>query len=77
VRRLCKQHDALPLHGTQFYVWALRTDGQVLVIDHESASQSVEPETDAALARNALAEGARQHPELSELLANNREGVVE
>lgn len=71
VRRLCKQHDALPLHGTQSLAWALRTDGQMLVIDHESFSQGVEPETDEAAAHDALVEGARQHPELSELLARN------
>lgn len=75
VVRLCKSHDALPLHGTQLQLWALRTDGQVLVIDHESASQSVEPETDGALAYAALAQGARSHPELAELLADNPEGV--
>ena len=75
VRRLSKQHDALPLHGTQFLMWALRTDGQVLVIDHESVSQSVEPETDDALAYAAVAQGASAHPELAELLANNPEGV--
>jgi hypothetical protein len=23
VVRLCKEHDALPLHGTQFLAWAL------------------------------------------------------
>lgn len=72
VKRLCKQHDALPLHATPFLLWALRTDGQVLVIDHESAAQSVEPETDDALARAALEEGARLHPELSELLSHDR-----
>lgn len=71
VKRLCKEHDALPLHGTQFLLWALRTDGQVLVIDHESVSQSAEPETDDALAYAALVEGARHHPELAELLTHN------
>lgn len=75
VKRLCKQHDALPLHGTQFLMWALRTDGQVLVIDHESAAQRVEAETDDALAYAAVAQGAGRHPELAELLANNPAGL--
>ncbi len=75
VKALCKDHDALPLHSTQFLMWALRTDGQVLVIDHESVSQSVEPETDDALAYAALAQGAGEYPELAELLANNPEGL--
>jgi hypothetical protein len=70
VARLCKEHDALPLHSTQFLAWALRTDGQLLVIDHESAAQSVEPETHDALAYAALAQGASKHPELAELLTN-------
>ena len=72
VIRLAKQHDALPLHGTQFLLWALRTDGQVLVIDHESVMQRVEPETDDATAYAVVARGAEEHPELWELVPPSR-----
>jgi len=75
--RLCKQNDAIPLHCTQVYLWALRADGQVLSIDHESSSRRAEPENNAATAYAALAQGARTYPELAELLAHNPEGLIE
>lgn len=75
--RLCQKNDAIPLHCTQIYLWALRADGQVLSIDHESFSQRAEPENNAVTAYAALAQGARRYPELAELLAHNPEGVVE
>jgi hypothetical protein len=71
VGRICRQHDSIPLHSTQIYLWTLRTDGQVLCIDHESFARRAEPETDPVLAYAALAQGARDYPELSELLAHN------
>jgi hypothetical protein len=73
--RLCKQHDSIPLHCTQIYLWALRPDGQVLSIDHESSTRRAESENDPATAYAALAQGARAHPELSELLTHNPAGV--
>ena len=77
IGRLCKENDAIPLHSTQIYLWALRADGQVLSIDHESFSRRAEPENNAVTAYAALAQGARDYPELAELLAHNPEGVVE
>jgi hypothetical protein len=74
IYRLCKEHDAIPLNGNQLEVWALRTDGQVLCIDHESFAQRAEPETDAEVAYGMLAAGAERHPELSELLPPDRRG---
>ena len=75
--RLCKKNDAIPLHCTQIYLWALRADGQVLSIDHESFAQRAEPENNAVTAYAALAQGAHAYPELAELLAHNPVGVVE
>ncbi|MDX6270952.1 MAG: hypothetical protein QOD28_2175 [Acidobacteriota bacterium] len=66
--RLCQQHDALPLHSTQIYLWALRPDGQVLSIDHESFARRAELENDPMTAYAALAQGARTYPEIGELL---------
>jgi hypothetical protein len=75
--RLCKENDAIPLHCTQIYLWALSADGQVLSIDHESFARRAEPENKPSTAYAALAQGARKYPELAELLAHNPEGLVE
>lgn len=75
VGRLCKEHDSIPLHCTQIYLWALRLDGQVLSIDHESFARRAEPENDPITAYAALAQGARSYPELSGLLTHNPAGV--
>ncbi|HJR08112.1 MAG TPA: hypothetical protein VJ842_12700 [Pyrinomonadaceae bacterium] len=75
ISRLCKQHDAIPLHCTQIYLWALRPDGQVLSIDHESFARRAELENDPVTAYAALAQGARTYPELGGLLTHNPAGV--
>ena len=72
IQRLCKENDAVPLDCNQFEVWALRTDGQVLCIDHESAARRAVPEEDAEVAYGMIEVGARTHPELSELLPPGR-----
>ncbi|MFL6333865.1 MAG: hypothetical protein ACJ754_11185 [Pyrinomonadaceae bacterium] len=75
VSRLCKEHDALPLDATEYCVWALRTDGQVLLIDLDSVAHLVEPEENSLTAYGALQRGARGYPELAELLAQRPVGV--
>ncbi|MBV9924258.1 MAG: hypothetical protein JOZ96_04390 [Acidobacteria bacterium] len=75
VLRLCKEHDALPLNATEWCVWALRTDGQVLVIDLDSVAHLIEPEENSWTAYGALQQGAQQYPELAELLAQKPAGV--
>jgi hypothetical protein len=75
VGRLCKKHDSIPLHCTQLDLWALRTDGQVLCIDHESAARRAEPENIRRTAYAVLAKGAATHPELWELLPPDRAGL--
>jgi hypothetical protein len=75
VSRLCKQHVSIPLHCTEIYLWALRPDGQVLSIDHESFARRAELENDPVTAYAALAQGARTYPELDELLTHNPAGV--
>ncbi|MFL6229772.1 MAG: hypothetical protein ACJ741_13455 [Pyrinomonadaceae bacterium] len=72
INRLCKENDAIPLDCTEIYLWALRTDGQVLCIDHESFAQRAEPEENAEVAYDRIEVGARTHPELSELLPPER-----
>jgi hypothetical protein len=75
--RLCKQNGSIPLHSTQIYLWALRPDGQVLSIDHESFARRAELENDPVTAYAALAQGARTHPEIGELLTHNSAGLRE
>jgi hypothetical protein len=75
IGRLCKSNDAIPLHCTQLDVWALRTDGQVLCIDHESAAGRAEPENMRRTAYAVLAKGAATRPELWELLPPDRAGI--
>ncbi len=72
INRLCKENDAIPLDCTEIYLWVLRTDGQVLCIDHESFAQRAEPEGDAEVAYGRLEVGARKYPELLELLPPDR-----
>jgi hypothetical protein len=77
IGRLCKENDSIPLHCTQIYLWALRPDGQVLSIDHESFARRAEMENSPLMAYAALAQGARDHPELGELLPPDRAGLRE
>jgi hypothetical protein len=72
INRLCKENDAIPLDCTEIYLWVLRTDGQVLCIDHESAARRAEPEEDADVAYGMIEVGTRTHPELLELLPPDR-----
>ena len=72
VQRLCKENDAIPLDANQFEVWALRTDGQVLYIDHDSIAQRAEPVEDAEVAYGRIEVGMKEYPELLELLPPDR-----
>ncbi|HEX5751949.1 MAG TPA: hypothetical protein VFZ09_37355 [Archangium sp.] len=62
------------LDCTEIDLWVLRTDGQVLCIDHESFAQRAEPEEEAEVAYGKLEAGAMRHPELLELLPPDRGG---
>jgi hypothetical protein len=68
VQRLCKKNDAIPLDANQFEVWALRTDGQVLYIEHDSVAQRAEPVEDADTAYDKIELGMKKYPGLLELL---------
>ncbi|HEY9405727.1 MAG TPA: hypothetical protein VIQ24_23965 [Pyrinomonadaceae bacterium] len=72
INRLCKENDAVRLDCTEIYLWVLRTDGQVLCIDHESFAQRPEPEDDAEVAYGKIEVAAKTHPELLELLPPDR-----
>ncbi|HSU13395.1 hypothetical protein [Longimicrobium sp.] len=67
--RVCKEEmNALPLHGNQIYLWALRPDGVVLCLDHESASHHVEEERDPLTLFAVLVQGAKKYPELRQIV---------
>ncbi|HYJ80032.1 MAG TPA: HEAT repeat domain-containing protein [Longimicrobiaceae bacterium] len=67
--RVCKEElNALPVHSSIIYIWALRPDGTVLCMDHESFGHPTEPETERLAVFAALVHGARHHPELRELI---------
>ncbi len=67
--RVCRDDlNALPLCGNQIYLWALRPDGTVLCVDHESFARETEPETDPLVLYAVLSHGLRDHPELGELV---------
>jgi hypothetical protein len=67
--RVCKEEmNALPLHGNQIYLWALRPDGVVLCLDHESASHHVEEECDPLTLFAVLVQGAKKYPELRQIV---------
>ena len=73
---MCKKElNALPLHGDQIYLWALRPDGVVLCLDHESASLPVEEESDPLKLYAVLVRGAREYPDLLELVPPRPEDV--
>lgn len=67
--RVCRdEHNAYPLAGNEVYLWAIRPDGVVLCLDHEAFGVPVEVETDPVKRFAAIVFGARQHPELRELI---------
>ena len=74
--RVCKEElNALPLHGNQIYLWALRPDGVVLCLDHEAFSRPSEPETDPLTLFAVLVQGATKYPELRWLVPAPPEGT--
>jgi hypothetical protein len=75
VRLSKKKLNALPLHGDQIYLWALRPDGVVLCLDHESASLTVREESDPLTLYAVLVQGAQKYPELQELVPPRPLGV--
>jgi hypothetical protein len=74
VRLSKKKLNALPLHGDEIYLWALRPDGVVVCLDHESASLPVWEESDPLTLFAVLVQGAKKYPELQELV-RRPEGV--
>jgi hypothetical protein len=74
--RVCKEMNALPLHGNQVYLWALRPDGVVLCLDHESASHRVDAESDPLTRFAVLVRGAARYPELRQIVPPPPSGAV-
>jgi hypothetical protein len=74
--RVCKETmNALPLHGDPVYLWALRPDGVVLCLDHESFSLPFEPEADPLKLYAVLLKGAEAYPELRALVPERPAGA--
>ena len=66
--RVCKEElNALPLHSTLIYLWAIRPDGAVLCMDHEAFGHPTEPETNPLVRYAVILQGARAYPELQAL----------
>jgi hypothetical protein len=76
LQRLCREWNVLPLHSNSIYLWALRPDGVVFCIDHESFRQDGEPETDPHALYSAFVHGAQRHPELRELIPDPPTDIV-
>jgi hypothetical protein len=67
--RECKEKlNALPIAGNQIYLWAIRPDGSVVCMDHESFRHETEEETDPMRLQQIIVEAAQRYPELQELL---------
>lgn len=76
--RACKEElNALPLHGNQVYLWAVRPDSEVLCVDHEAFARPAEPERDPLTVYAVLWQGARAYPELRALLPPPPDGARE
>lgn len=67
VGRACRHElNALPALANQVYVWALRPNGTVVCMDHESFSRSVEEVADPLQVHAVWQGAARRYPELRE-----------
>ena len=74
--RVCKYElNALPLHGNVIFIWALRPDGTLLRMDHESLNHPTEPESDQFLVFAVLANASKTIPELSDVVPVQPEGA--
>ena len=75
--RVCKYElNALPLQGNEIFIWALRPDGILLRMDHESLNHPTETETDAFVLWAVLTYGSRIIPEILKLVPAEPEGVL-
>ena len=66
---VCKEHNAIPLHGeSSLYLWSLRRDGVVLQTDLDTALNTTVPSSQPLLGFVMILRGTRDYPELAELL---------
>ncbi len=68
IRILKESANALPAHANALHVWALRTDGGVLRMDHEALGHPIEPETDPLTRFAVIAQCALRYPELADMI---------
>lgn len=67
-QRVMKERNIFLIHGNQAYLWYLTPAGIVFCLDPDTFARSMDVETDARSALNAVAQGARRRPELKEML---------
>ncbi len=60
--------NALPLHGNAIFVWALRTDGEIVRMDHEAFGHPSAREDDPLTRFAVVAQGALRYPELADVI---------
>ncbi len=61
-----REHGALPLHATAIYLWMLRPDGEILVMDHEAFRRPVDREDDPLVRFAVMVQRARREPFLAD-----------
>jgi len=68
---VCKEHNALPIHGTSaLFLWSIRPDGTVWCTDLDTLRNETEAERDPLVRFAVVVQGAKQFPELAEILPN-------
>lgn len=68
-RRVCKDMlNGLPLASNLIFMWAIRSDGAIVCLDHEAFGWRWEIETDPVVVYAVLLRGALCYPELQALV---------
>ena len=75
--RVCQEElNALPLHSGNLFVWALRPDGAILVLDLDAVGHRVTPEEDELTRFAVVVHGARTYPVLRALIPRPPSGTA-
>lgn len=76
LNKVCQEHQMLPLHATNIYLWTLQLDGQVHCMDHEAFGHPLELEHDPLTRYAVLFHGTNTYPALVELLPPVPQGAA-
>ena len=74
IEELAIELGVLPLWVDWTVFLALRSDGELLVVEHDAAEPSPRPVNDLTFVAIALVEGAARYPELAHFLPTRPEG---